>query len=96
MVAIFACGLKRDARVWQKLKGEIDFDTQIQVAIYDYIRQLVWLNTVDGQEGRNRPKSLLDSMLGRTSEKKSDAVEFDTPESFKEEWERRNNGNYHS
>lgn len=93
MVAIFSCGLRSDARIWKKIADARDFDKEIKAAMYDCLKMLVWLSSSDGQEGINRPKSLYDSLFGNGQEKGSDAVEFDSPESFKEEWERINNGN---
>jgi hypothetical protein len=93
MVAIFVCGLKSDARVWRKLSGGKDFDRELMTAMYDCLKMLVWLNSSDGQEGVNRPKSLYETLFGNKKEEESDAMEFETPEDFRREWERMNNGN---
>lgn len=93
MVAIFSCGLKRGARIWQKISGVGDVDYKLNVAAYDCLKMLVWLNSSDGQEGVNRPKSLYNTLFGNPEKQTGDAAEFETPEDFRREWERINNGN---
>lgn len=93
MVAIFSCGLKRNARVWQKLSGDGDVDYKINVAAYDCLKMLVWLNSSDGQEGVNRPPSLYNAIFGSGETQTGDAVEFESGEDFRKEWERINYGN---
>lgn len=62
-------------------------------AMYDCLKMLVWLNSSDGQEGINRPKSLYETLFGNKNEKESDTMNFETPEDFRREWERITNGN---
>lgn len=90
-MAILACGLKRNARVWKKLNDGSDFDLELAVASYDCLRLLVWLNSSDGQEGVNRPTALYQKLFGEEDPK--DARQFATPEDFHNEWEKINGNN---
>ena len=92
LVAIFACGLERGARVWKKLNGGSDFDLELKVAAYDCLRLLVWLNSSDAQEGINRPTPLYQTLFGKQEENDT-AKKFATPEDFRTEWEKINGDN---
>lgn len=91
LVAVLTYGLKRDARVWKKMNGGSDFDLELNVATYDCLRLLVWLNSSDGQEGINRPTPLYQKMFGE--EKPETAKKFKSPEDFHAEWEKINGNN---
>lgn len=91
-VAVLACGLRNDSRVMKKLSDGRDFDRELLVSIYDSVRMLVWLNSSDGQEGTNRPKSLYNILFNK-NENPTDAKQFESAEDFHAEWERIINGN---
>lgn len=50
------------------------------VAAVDRLSLLLWAKTEDAAKGRNRPKSLLDVLVGTVSE--NDILSFDTAEDF--------------
>lgn len=78
--ALFAYGLGPGSRIAQKLSGApTDLHTLLLAVIGDAVRLLVWQNTEDGHKGRNRPRSIVEQLLG----KKTDARGFDSPDDFK-------------
>lgn len=79
--ALFACGLGPGSRIAQKLAGStVTLDTALLAVIADALRILVWQNTRDGLEGRNRPWSITERLTG--GEKQKDPLGFDSPEEF--------------
>lgn len=77
--ALFACGLGPGSRIAQKLLGvPTDLHTLLLAVIADAGRLLIWQNTRDGHEGRNRPRSIVEQLLGKTT----GARGFDSPEAF--------------
>lgn len=87
-VAIFACGLKEDARIWHKM-GEIrNIDRELLVLIYDRLNWLVWAQTEDGHNNINRPESLYLKIYGK-EEPKNDTVKFQDAEDFRRAWAER-------
>lgn len=84
-VAVFSYGLKDDSRIKMKLNGQTTpLDTLILAGISDKVNSLVWFQTEDGQKGRNRPKSLADTLInyGKNDEKDDDMVVFHSGEDF--------------
>lgn len=82
-LAALACGLPEDSRVIRKLTGAKTTPTlTLLAAIADRLGLLVWLQTKDGQKGRNRPKSILSELMKETEEKPQS---FETPEDFEAE-----------
>ena len=77
--ALFACGLGSGSRIVKKLSG-VDLAPEILLLarIADSVRLLVWQNTEDGHEGRNVPRSILDTLTGRDRS----GAGFDSPEEF--------------
>ena len=84
MLAWLVCGLREDSRVRMAASHSRLTTTEILLAgIVDRLGQLVWMQTVDGQKGRNRPVSILDLLQGKPSEEKEGAIKtFDSPEEF--------------
>lgn len=85
-MAIFACGLKEDARVWKKVADARNLERELLVSIYDSLNWLVWSRTEDGAEGRNRPESLYNKLY-RKEAQNDDVRRFESPEDFKKAWE---------
>ena len=84
-VAVFSYGLKDDSRIKMKLNGQkTPLDTLILAGISDKVNSLVWFQTEDGQKGRNRPKSLADTLINydKNDEKDDDMVVFHSGEDF--------------
>lgn len=63
--AALAAGLHEDSRSVRKLTGApAGMQTLLLAALVDEAHVLVWQNTKDGAAGRNRPKSVLRTLLG--------------------------------
>lgn len=85
-VAIFAVGLRENSRIKMKMNGmKYPFNTMLLAFVADRLSLLAWMNTKDGANGQNKPKSILSQML--ETEDTSDIEAFNTPEEF----ERRRN-----
>lgn len=83
-VAIFAIGLRDDSRIKMKLAGlKITPQMILQAATVDRLSLLVWQRSDDGQKNKNRPKSILDTLLNE--EKESDITAFTSGEDFEKE-----------
>ena len=87
--ATLAAGLREDSRIRTALGGlPVPMSIYLQMAQMDALNLLTWLNSSDGAEGKNRPKSLLKAFTGDDS-----AVQgFDSGEDFMAEWKRRTEG----
>ena len=82
MAAIYAKGLKENARIKMKLAGvKITLEDMLLASIADH----TWMQTEDARKGRNRPKMILPRLLG---EEEREIISFETGEEFREEWER--------
>lgn len=80
-VAIFAVGLRDNSRIKLKMsKQRVSLDTSLLAGISDSLNMLVWMNSVDGQKGRNRP-TLITSLLSEQKEK-NENVTFASGEDF--------------
>ena len=64
-------GLRENSRCKMRL-GDITLDaiTTLMAAAVDRLNILAWQNTEDARNGRNKPKSILNSMLGLDKEDK--------------------------
>ena len=62
-VAIFCNGLREDSRIKMKMTGQkVKLDTMLLASTVDKLSLLVWTKTKDGQKGRNKPTSLVESI----------------------------------
>lgn len=77
-IATLCIGLPDTSRV--KRGGAVDFDRAIQAAILDTLRLIYWQGTRDGQKGRHKPESVLDSLIN--PKKKDKIVSFNSGEDF--------------
>lgn len=58
-------GLRSSSRIKRKLSGQtVDENTALLAIIADRLGWLVWAQTKDGQHGRNRPKSIFETIMG--------------------------------
>mgnify|MGYP002514538912 CR=1 FL=1 len=78
--AVFACGLRGDARIIQAVAGisgsaESRIDRMLLAVIADGVNTLAWQNTKDGHEGKNQPKSILEAMTGQKQTEGFDSAE---------------------
>lgn len=84
-VAIFAIGLRDDSRIKIKLSGsKVSPEILLLAGIVDRLSLVLWTKTKDAQKGRNRPKSVLDSMY----KKETDVSAFASGKEFEEERQR--------
>ena len=84
-IAVLSVGLPAESRIKKSLSGsEIDIKTIILARIADNTAINIWMKTKDGQKGRNRPKSLLDTLLHR--DKKDNLETFQNGAAFMEKW----------
>ena len=89
--ATLAAGLREDSRIRTILGGlPVQMPIYLQMAQMDALNLLTWLNSSDGAEGTNRPKSMLLSLSGRSGEVQG----FDSGEDFMKAWKRRTEGNH--
>lgn len=65
-------------------------DQTILALIADNTRMLAWLNSADGVNGTNRPKSLLEALIGGNQE--SSIETFECGQDFDDEWRRLTGG----
>lgn len=78
--ALFAYGLREDARIRLKLSGaKARLDTMLMAMAVDALNTLVWMQTQAGHENRDRPRSLF-AMLRGDPEPQQEG--FDTAEEF--------------
>lgn len=79
--ALFASGLREDARIRQRLSGApVGLDTMLLAMIADAANLLVWQNTQAGLENRDRPQSIVAILRG---EDLGQGVGFDSVDDFK-------------
>ena len=77
--AILAGGLSQDSRCVRKINGQkLTSSEYTQLAILDELRLIRWLNTADAAKGKNRP----DSVLGTLLKPPTKATGFATAEEF--------------
>ena len=68
-------------------KTDITMEEMLLSALVDNTKLLAWLQSSDGVNGTNRPKSLLDVLLNKDYEEK-EIITFASGEEFDEEWKR--------
>lgn len=81
-VAVFSVGLRENSRIKLALSGQSEpLETLLMASIYDAVNLLVWSKTKDGQNGNNRPKSVV-SMLAINEQEDRQELVFDSGEDF--------------
>lgn len=89
LLATLAAGLREDSRIKTRLSGgKVPQSDLFLAAAVDRLSLLVWMLSKDGQNDANRPKSVLEALLG-VPEQESDIERYDTAEDFEAEWTRR-------
>ena len=82
-VAVFSFGLRDDSRIKVAMSGQnVPTDLLIQASMLDRLSMLVWMKTKDGPQGKNRPASMVDSLL--KVEKEKEQMVFTSGEEFEE------------
>lgn len=86
LVGTLVFGLRDDSRVKMFLSGQKQsLDRILMARMVDELSFLSWANSKDGQKNRNRPKSVLQSLLG--IEKKEEYATFEDFDEFKRMWD---------
>lgn len=81
-----AFGLHEDSRVKMHFSNQkIPTDRILLARITDELAFQSWAQTKDAQRNRNRPKSILQAMLG--TDKKEEYVTFESMDEFKRLWD---------
>lgn len=87
-LATLAVGLREDSRIKMRISGvKVSRMEMLLAAAVDRLSLLVWAKTENGRNNVNRPKSILDIILGE-EEQKSDVWSFASAEDFENEWAR--------
>lgn len=85
LVGTLLLGLRDDSRTKMLLSGgKVSLDRMLRAKIADELTFLSWSKTKDAEKGKNRPKSILDTLLGNN--KKEEYVTFETMEEFERMW----------
>lgn len=93
VVGIFACGLRADSRIGMVISGlKLTTDQTILALIADNTRMLTWLNSSDGAKGINKPKMLIETLIGKREVQESAIETFESGEAFDDEWKRLTGG----
>lgn len=72
--------------------SKLTTDQTILALIADNTRALTWLNSTDGAKGINRPKSLVEALLGEMKPRESEIETFETGQDFDDAWRRLTGG----
>ena len=85
VAATLAQGLPPESRIMRKLSGtgEADSKTALLAVIADRLGHIAWMLSEDGRRGQNHPGSILELIIGTTSENEAG---FDTGEDFMAAW----------
>lgn len=87
-LAMLAVGLREDSRIKMCISGvKVSRMEMLLAAAVDRLSLLVWAKTENGRNNVNRPKSILDIILGE-EEQKSNVRSFASAEDFENEWAR--------
>ena len=82
-VATFAVGLRENSRIKLKMQNaKYPLETMLLASVADRLSTLVWMQSKDGMNGQNRPKSIVAQMLCIKESNDKDFEVFDTPEAF--------------
>lgn len=90
-VAVFAYGLRGDARIVQVATGtetnaEENIIRMLLAVIADAANVLAWQNTRDGQRGRNRPKSIYSALFEKRNNASENVRAFEDASAFETAW----------
>lgn len=85
LAATLCMGLRDDSRVKMKIAGiKITLEQTLLARMTDELAFQSWAKTKDGQKNRNRPVSVLKTIL---EDKKDEVESFMSPEDFDTTWE---------
>ena len=81
-VATLSIGLRGDSRIKLAAAGrKLGTTDALLATIADYLAMIFWTKTKDGQNGRNRPKSIREA-LENGNKKDNEIVGFESVEEF--------------
>ncbi len=84
--ATLCAGLREQSRVMMKVtNSKLTLEQTLVARMVDELAFISWSKTKDGQRNRNRPKSVLETLM---SDNENEVECFTTPEEFKAEWDR--------
>ena len=86
-LAVLACGLGRNSRVWAKTQGfEARWSEIVLAMCADRLAVLAWQNTEDGHKGENYPTMLTPALLGMSDQSEPTYEIFDNGDDFMAAW----------
>jgi len=86
-LAVLACGLGRNSRVWAKTQGfEARWSEIVLAMCADRLAVLAWQNTEDGHKGENYPTMLTPALLGMSDQSEKRYETYDSGEDFMAAW----------
>lgn len=92
LAATLSVGLDDDSRIKKKLRNVQSLPKYLVDAfIIDALNILIWQNSKDGSEGKNRPESFMKRVLGEEND--SDYLSFASGEDFEKYRKELLNGN---
>lgn len=84
-IGVLASGLRENSRIKMKLSGlKANLETILLAAAVDRLGVLTWMQSEDGRKNRNRPKSILNTLIDG-GKKENDIVAFSSIEDFERE-----------
>lgn len=85
LVATLSVGLRANSRIMMKLTGmQVPLETILIGSIVDLLNGYLWAQTRDAKYNRNKPKSILDGLMGKNN-KEEGFIVFNTIEEFENE-----------
>lgn len=82
-IATLVCGLGGHSRLMKELSGVKYTESEIvQAKIADTLSWIAWTKTKDAEHGRNKPQSIVESMLDIKEEKEFSHDVFNSKEEF--------------
>ena len=89
--AVFAWGLPENSRIKRHLSGaQTDLETALLARLCDGVAMIAWMLSEDGPRNRNRPKSILQELLG--ADPTDRAQVYARPADFRAAWKQINEG----
>lgn len=80
MLATLCVGLRENSRIKMKFNGmQTSSEILLLMSAVDYLKLLVWMNTEDGANNVNRPRSMVAELFGEPS---TEVEAFDSGEDF--------------
>ena len=90
LVATLLVGLPDDSRVKMAISGQkLTLEQNLLARIADTVNFIAWAQTEDARKNRNRPKSILELLLGNDKKEK---LESFTAEEFDKKWKELTGG----